>query len=48
MNFEDCVKFANENPASYVATVDKGRQLRVRGFQIGLLKERGFTSTREQ
>ena len=22
MNFEDCIKFANENPASYIATMD--------------------------
>ena len=30
MNFEDCIKFANENPASYIATMD-GAQPRVRG-----------------
>jgi len=31
MNHNDCIKFANENPACYLATTD-GEQPRVRGF----------------
>lgn len=31
MNNNDCIKFANENPACYLATID-GDQPRVRGF----------------
>jgi uncharacterized pyridoxamine 5'-phosphate oxidase family protein len=31
MNHNDCIKFANENPACYLATTD-GDQPRVRGF----------------
>jgi pyridoxamine 5'-phosphate oxidase len=42
MNFEDCVKFANENPASYVATVDKEGQPRVRGFLMWFADKTGF------
>jgi hypothetical protein len=26
MNFEDCVKFANENPTTYLANVDQNGQ----------------------
>lgn len=31
MSFQDCIKFANENPASYIATTE-GDQPRVRAF----------------
>jgi len=41
MNFKDCVKFANENPTSYIATVD-GDQPRVRGFWMWFADETGF------
>ena len=41
MEFKDCIKFANENPASYVATVD-GDQPRVRGFFMWYADETGF------
>lgn len=41
MEFKDCVKFANENPVSYVATVG-GEQPRVRGFLWGVLMRLGF------
>jgi pyridoxamine 5'-phosphate oxidase len=41
MNFKDCIKFANENPTSYIATVD-GDQPRVRGFWMWFADETGF------
>lgn len=41
MEFEDCIKFANENPNSYVSTVD-GDQPRVRGFWMWFADETGF------
>ncbi len=33
MDIEDCIKFAKENPISFVATLE-GNQPRVRGFQL--------------
>jgi pyridoxamine 5'-phosphate oxidase len=42
MNFEDCIKFANENPASYIATVDEGNQPRVRGLLMWFADKTGF------
>jgi hypothetical protein len=33
LNFSDCVKFANENPVTYIATAD-GDQPRVRAFAM--------------
>lgn len=41
MNFEDCIKFANENPVTYIATID-GDQPRVRGFWMWFADETGF------
>lgn len=41
MEFEDCVKFANENPLSWVATTD-GDQPRVRGLGLWFADETGF------
>ena len=41
MNFKDCIKFANENPTSYIATMD-GDQPRVRGFWMWFADETGF------
>ena len=41
MDFSDCVKFANENPVTYIATVD-GDQPRVRAFAMWFADETGF------
>ena len=41
MEFKDYVKFANENPASYVVTVE-GDQPLVRDFLCGVLMSLGF------
>ena len=41
MNIQDCIKFANENPVCYIATVD-GDQPRVRGFLMWFADENGF------
>ena len=41
MNLKDCIKFANENPACYLATAD-GDQPRVRGFLLWFADEKGF------
>ena len=41
MAFKDCIKFANENPSSYLATVE-GDQPRVRGFFMWFADETGF------
>ncbi len=41
MNFKDCIKFANENPVCYLATIDDG-QPRVRGFLLWFADETGF------
>ncbi|MCW4034195.1 MAG: pyridoxamine 5'-phosphate oxidase family protein [Candidatus Bathyarchaeota archaeon] len=41
MEFKDCIKFANDNPMTYVATLD-GNQPRVRGFMMWYANESGF------
>ena len=41
MNFKDCIEFANKNPISYIATVDKD-QPRVRAFLMWFADEKGF------
>jgi uncharacterized pyridoxamine 5'-phosphate oxidase family protein len=41
MQFEDCVKLANENPGSYLATLDND-QPRVRRFGLWFADETGF------
>ena len=41
MDFQDCIKFATENPVCYVATTD-GDQPRVRGFLLWYADESGF------
>jgi pyridoxamine 5'-phosphate oxidase len=41
MDFKDCVKFANENKACYLATVD-GDQPRVRALGMWYADETGF------
>lgn len=41
MEFADCVKFANENPVAWLATVD-GDQPRVRGMGLWYADETGF------
>jgi uncharacterized pyridoxamine 5'-phosphate oxidase family protein len=41
MNYQDCIKFANENQVCYIATVD-GAQPRVRGFLMWFADEDGF------
>ncbi|MBI5044848.1 MAG: pyridoxamine 5'-phosphate oxidase family protein [Candidatus Levybacteria bacterium] len=44
MTFEDCRKFANENPSCFLATID-GDQPRVRGMQLLFCNEKGFYFT---
>jgi uncharacterized pyridoxamine 5'-phosphate oxidase family protein len=41
MDLKDCIKFANENPVCYAATVD-GDQPRVRGLLMFFADENGF------
>lgn len=41
MEFADCVKFANENPVAWLATVE-GDQPRVRGMGMWYADETGF------
>ena len=41
MDYQDCIKFANENPVCYIATMD-GDQPRVRGFLMWFADENGF------
>ncbi|MCK9151980.1 pyridoxamine 5'-phosphate oxidase family protein [Methanobacterium alcaliphilum] len=41
MEFEDCIKFANETPVCYLATVD-GDQPRVRALGFWFADETGF------
>jgi len=41
MHFSECVKFANENPVTYIATMD-GNQPRVRAFGMWFADETGF------
>lgn len=41
MNVDDCIKFANQNPSSYFATID-GDQPRVRGMLMWKADKTGF------
>jgi uncharacterized pyridoxamine 5'-phosphate oxidase family protein len=41
MSFEECVKFANENPVTYIATTE-GDQPRVRAFLMWFADKTGF------
>lgn len=41
MGFQDCIKFANENPVCFIATME-GDQPRVRGVMMCFADERGF------
>lgn len=41
MDFSECVKFANENPTTYIATMDAD-QPRVRAFAMWFADETGF------
>lgn len=41
MDFKECIKFANENPTCFLATIDKD-QPRVRGMQLYRADETGF------
>ncbi|MCQ1539414.1 pyridoxamine 5'-phosphate oxidase [Methanocalculus taiwanensis] len=41
MDFSECVKFAHENPGTYIATMD-GDQPRVRAFAMWFADETGF------
>ncbi|MDK2975339.1 MAG: hypothetical protein PWP08_1710 [Methanofollis sp.] len=41
MDFSDCVKFANENPTTYIGTVE-GDQPRVRAFAMWFADATGF------
>jgi pyridoxamine 5'-phosphate oxidase len=41
LQFEDCIKFANDNPSSYIATVE-GDQPRVRGMLLWFADKTGF------
>ncbi len=41
MEFKDCIKFANENPVSFIATDDGGKP-KVRAFLMWFADESGF------
>lgn len=41
MDFQDCIKFANENPLSYFATIEAG-QPRVRPLGLWFADDKGF------
>lgn len=41
MDFSDCIKFASENPVTYIATID-GDQPRVRAFAMWFADSGGF------
>ena len=41
MDFKDCIKFANENKVSYIATIEED-QPRVRGLMMWFADETGF------
>ena len=41
MDFKDCIKFANETPVCYLATVE-GKQPRVRALGFWFADESGF------
>ena len=42
MKFEDCTKFANENPTAYLANVDENGKPRVRALAMWFADETGF------
>lgn len=42
MSFTECVKFANDNPTAYLATVDEKGQPRVRALAMWYADETGF------
>ncbi len=42
MSFEDCIKFANENPTTYLANVDELGQPRVRALAMWYADKTGF------
>ncbi|MCX8150206.1 MAG: pyridoxamine 5'-phosphate oxidase family protein [Candidatus Bathyarchaeota archaeon] len=42
MNFETCIKFANENPVSFLASIDDKGQPHVRGFLMWYADKTGF------
>ncbi len=42
MNFEDCIKFANDNPTAYLANVDEKGQPRVRALAMWYADKTGF------
>ena len=41
MDFKDCIKFANDNPVSFIATME-GEMPRVRAFLMWFADESGF------
>ncbi len=41
MDFKDCIKFANENPVNFIATMDS-EMPRVRAFSMWFANESGF------
>ena len=41
MDFKDCIKFANDNPVSFIATME-GEKPRVRAFLMWFADESGF------
>ncbi|XHH10217.1 MAG: pyridoxamine 5'-phosphate oxidase family protein [Candidatus Bathyarchaeia archaeon] len=41
MQFDDCIKFSNDNPSSYIATTE-GDQPRVRGMLMWFADKTGF------
>lgn len=42
MNYETCIKFANENPVSFLASIDDNGQPHVRGFLMWYADKTGF------
>ncbi|MGF3522003.1 MAG: pyridoxamine 5'-phosphate oxidase family protein [Candidatus Bathyarchaeia archaeon] len=42
MNYETCIKFANENPVSFLASIDEKGQPHVRGFLMWYADKTGF------
>ena len=41
MDYKDCIKFANDNPVSFIATMD-GEMPRVRAYLMWCADESGF------
>jgi len=42
MDFQDCIKFANENPTCYLATIDDKGWPKVRALMLWFADEKGF------